>query len=372
MKWQCADCGTTYSYELPLCSFCGAPLEVTADERGTVLAVTEVSVPSKGHEDVPYWCALVRTEAGHCYVVKADRPVEPGDEVPVAGQETGTQYVVGIAGTGVMGRGLVELLLSRGHTVKWWGRSESSLKKASDVLKGRLARHMDDSEIDAALSRLQMSTDCSVLGQCALVIEAVIEQLAEKKSVLAEIDKAASDDAIIATNTSGLSLNELASGLGHPERFGGLHFFNPPTKMRLVETVCCSRTSEGTAAFLDEFCLALGKVPVRVTDRPAFVVNRVLMPLLNEAAQAFAEGVAPAASIDEAVRLGLNHPMGPLALADLIGIDVVVEIMNNLCEQTGDERYLPHAALMQLVSEEKLGRKTGSGFYEYPNIPTTG
>ena len=157
--------------------------------------------------------------------------------------------------------------------------------------------------------------------------------------------------------------------LRRPERFGALHFFNPPNRMRLVETAVAPQTSAETSARLDEVALSLGKTPVRVAATPAFAVNRVLMPLLNEAVRELEEGVAPAESIDDAVRLGLNHPMGPLALADLIGLDVVLEIMGNLAERTGDETYEPRPMLRRLVAEGKLGRKTGEGFYVYETRP---
>jgi 3-hydroxybutyryl-CoA dehydrogenase len=197
------------------------------------------------------------------------------------------------------------------------------------------------------------------------VIEAVVEETESKKAALAAAEKHMRDDAVLATNTSGLSIEDLATALARPKNFGVLHFFNPATRMRLVETAIGTQTSPATAEFLDAFSRALGKIPVRVAAKPAFAVNRALMPLLNEAVRELEEGVAPAESIDEAVRLGLNHPMGPLALADLIGLDVVVDIMDNLAERTGDDTYAPRPKLRELVSAGKLGRKSGEGFYEY-------
>ncbi len=186
-----------------------------------------------------------------------------------------------------------------------------------------------------------------------------------KVETLKRIEPHMRPDALLVTNTSGLSLDALSSALERPQRFGALHFFNPVNRMRLVETSAASETSDQTAEELDRLSVALGKTPVRVKARPAFVVNRVLMPLINEAVRSLEEEAADAEHIDEAIRLGLNHPMGPLALADLVGLDVVVEIMENLVGQTGDAVYAPRESLTRLVAEGRLGRKTGSGFYSY-------
>ncbi len=365
MCHRCPDCGRSYAYALDECSFCRVPLAEHRVLRATVLAVTRVDVPSLGHEEVPYWCALVRDDAGCQAIVKRDVAANVGDEVAFAELAAAELAVVGVVGTGVMGRGLVEMLLSRGHDVVWAGRSEPSLAAARARVADRLARVMDDDELAVAEGRLTVSTDLVALRACDVVIEAVIEELEAKREILPLIEAAIAPEALLATNTSGLPLDELASVLERPGRFGALHFFNPPNRMKLVETSTCSQTSTETAAFLDDFALSLGKVPVRVAQRPAFVVNRVLMPLLNEAIRSLEEEAAPAESIDEAVRLGLNHPMGPLALADLIGLDVVLSIMENLEERTGDAEYAPRPLLRALVADGKLGRKTGEGFHAY-------
>lgn len=363
--YECVTCGRTYAYELDECTFCRVPLKHVPGGAGTVLAVTQVDVPSLGHEDVPYWCALIRDDSGCQVLVKRDVAIDVGATVSLAATEAEDLLVVGVLGTGVMGRGLVELLLSRGHDVVWVGRSEGSLARGRARVLDRLARVMDEVEVEAVSSHLVTSADPAVFARCDLVIEAVVEELEPKAEALKHAEAAMRYDAVLATNTSGLPLDELAASLERPERFGALHFFNPPNRMRLVETSTCSATSVGTSAFLDEFSRSLGKVPVRVAQRPAFVVNRVLMPLINEAVRSLEEGAAPAEAIDEAIRLGLNHPMGPLALADLIGLDVVLNIMENLVARTGDEAYDPRPLLRQLVVEGKLGRKTGEGFHIY-------
>jgi 3-hydroxybutyryl-CoA dehydrogenase len=324
-----------------------------------------------GHEDVPYWTALVRSEDGGLALQKLDHPVGVGQLVSFGAEERAELAVVGIVGTGVMGRGLTELLLSSDHMVVWCGRSEASLERARQALSEKLGRTMDDAEQAEALSRLTTTTDYAALAGCDVVVEAVVEEMEPKKAVLAQVEAHMRADAILATNTSGLPIDELASVLSRPENFGVLHFFNPPTRMRLVETATGERTSAETSAYLDAFARSLGKIPVRVAATPAFAVNRALMPLLNEAVRELEEGVASAEAIDEAIRLGLNHPMGPLALADLIGLDVVVNIMENLAERTGDATYAPRPLLLAKVAEGHLGRKTGQGFYTYAQAPRT-
>jgi 3-hydroxybutyryl-CoA dehydrogenase len=367
--YVCPQCHARYSVDLPSCTFCRVDLVLDQAREAEVIAVTEVQSPPLGHEDVPYWVAMVRTPGGALHMRKSDTALMVGDRVLAPEDEAIERAVVGVLGTGVMGRGLVELLLSRGHMVRWHGRTEQSIGKARARVFDRLGRVMDEDQLAAVEPHLVTSTDVSVLGDCDVVIEAVVEELEPKAAALAEAEAAMRDDAVLATNTSGLSLDDLAAALKRPERFGALHFFNPATRMRLVETAVARATSPETSAFLDEFAASLAKTPVRVSATPAFAVNRALMPLLNEAVREFEEGVASAESIDEAIRLGLNHPMGPLALADLIGLDVVIDIMDNLAERLGDETYTPRPLLRTLVAEGKLGRKTGAGFYEYPAIP---
>lgn len=367
--YSCCQCGRDYAYALETCTWCGVPLEERQSASGLIEAVTEVMVPSLGHEDVPYWCALVKADDGAREIVKLDVASSVGERIALGGEPAADLAVVGILGTGVMGRGLAELLLGRGHEVVWWGRSRRSLDSAAERLFDRLARVLDEDEVCMIRTRLSVSEDLGCLEPCDVVIEAVVEEQEQKREVLKRAEISMRPEAVLATNTSGLSLDELAAGLQNPERFGALHFFNPATRMRLVETAICTKTSPGTARFLDAFARSLGKIPVRVSATPAFAVNRALMPLLNEAVRELEEGVATAESIDEAVRLGLNHPMGPLALADLIGLDVVVNIMDNLAERTGDETYAPRPLLRRLVDEGCLGRKSGGGFYGYDRGP---
>jgi len=317
-----------------------------------------------GHEDVPYWCVLARTHEGYNLILKSDVAVSVGDAMSAVSDDTMLSEV-GVIGSGVMGSSIVELLLTRGHRVVWLGRTSAGLTRAKVRVLDRLGRTQDEVELQSSAQRLTISNDDAALAACDVVIEVVVEQLQAKKDALRNAEAAMRSDAILATNTSGLSLDDLAAGLARPEKFGALHFFNPATRMRLVETAVCSRTSQQTSLELDRFARSLGKIPVRVAATPAFAVNRALMPLLNEAVRELEENVADAASIDEAVRLGLNHPMGPLALADLIGLDVLVEIMDNLADRLSDETYRPRPLILRMVAAGELGRKSGKGFYEY-------
>lgn len=364
--YECSGCGRRYPQSLPGCLFCDGSLSRMPEPAAArVLAVTDVANASTGHEDVPYSCVLLGHEDGSFALRKMDCGHEPGEVVasPEAGAEG--RMTVGIVGSGVMGRGLTELLLARGYPVVWTGRSGERLRASADRVAERLVRVMDESEVTAARSRLTLSADPAALRVCDVVVEAVVEDFELKARALAEAEAAMRPDALLATNTSGLSIDDLSLKLRRPDRFGALHFFNPPTRMRLVETAPSLFTSREAAEALESFARELGKVPVRVAAKPAFVVNRVLMPLINEAVRVLEEGVAPPESIDEAVRLGLNHPMGPLALADLIGLDVVVRIMDNLVDRTGDAAYDARPLLRSHVDEGRLGRKSGEGFYRY-------
>lgn len=366
---SCPSCGARYSYPIDECTFCRIALVEQPTESGEVVAVTEVTVPSLGHEDVPYWCALVARPQGGFAVVKRDLPTTVGDTLSFSSAEEGVCYTIGVLGSGVMARGLVELFLSRGQRVVWVGRSLERLGVAREKVIGRLGRVMDEDQLARATARLTIADDHNALAECDLVLEAIVEDTDAKIAELKAIEPIVSDTCVIASNTSSLPLDVLSAVLEKPGRFGGMHFFNPPTRMKLVEIIRAPETTDETDAFLFDLSLALGKTPIRVANGPGFVVNRVLMPLLNEAVRELEDKAAPAADIDEAIRLGLNHPMGPLALADLIGLDVVVSIMDDMHARLQDEAYAPRPLLRELVAQGKLGRKTGAGFFEYTPPP---
>jgi 3-hydroxybutyryl-CoA dehydrogenase len=277
---------------------------------------------------------------------------------------------LGIVGAGTMGSGIAQVAALAGLDValvdvddariaKGRAAIASSLERL--VAKARLAR----GESEAALARIRGTTDYASLADRDFVIEAATENEALKLEILRRVDAAAHGDAILATNTSSISVTKLAAATRRPSRFVGLHFFNPVPLMSLVEVVRGLQTDDATAEAAAGLARTLGKTPVVVRSSPGFVVNRLLIPMLNEAAFACAEGVAPPAEIDEAMKLGANHPMGPLALADLIGLDVVVAVMDVFYRDFNDPKYRPAPILRELVAAGRLGRKSGQGFYSY-------
>jgi 3-hydroxybutyryl-CoA dehydrogenase len=364
LTYSCGVCERTFAYDIPSCPWCGEALTRNVSGPSTVISVTRVETPSIGHEEVPYWCALAADTEGRRALHKLETEALVGQVLDTTADE-GSGGRAGIIGTGVMGRGLAELLLTLGWSVVIVSRDATRAARIASAVLARLERVMDEVEIAAAGARLVTTDDLSVLQSCDVVVEAVAEDLSIKKAVLAQAEPHVRPDALLVTNTSGLELDAMAAVLEHPERFGALHFFNPVVRMRLVEISGSNQTSPDTIDALEHLAIRLGKTPIRVKARPAFVVNRILMPLIGEAIRSLEEGAADAEHIDEAVRLGLNHPMGPLALADLIGLDVVLEITENMRQQTGDEAYAPRPTLIRMVAENQLGKKTGRGFFDY-------
>ncbi|MGI6632783.1 MAG: 3-hydroxyacyl-CoA dehydrogenase family protein [Bacillota bacterium] len=277
---------------------------------------------------------------------------------------------VGVVGAGTMGRGIAEAALASGFTVILLDSSEELAAKGEEIIRKSLARgvergRLSRESVDDMLSRLSVGRDYSLVKEAAVVIEAVYESMEVKRAVLSAVSREVSPDALIGSNTSSLSISEMAHSVSHPDRFAGIHFFNPVPVMKLVEVVPGKDTSDDTVKRAEEFARKMGKTPVPVRESPGFVVNRLLCPLMNEAAYLLMEGVASAEDIDTAMKLGANHPIGPLALADLVGIDVLLAIMEVLHSQLKDAKYEPCPLLREMVSEGKLGRKTGQGFFTY-------
>jgi 3-hydroxybutyryl-CoA dehydrogenase len=370
--WECQKCDIRYNYELDVCSYCQGSLIKKQESSARVSASTKVLSAPLGHEDVPYWVGLLESKEGAKMIHKQKSDLVAGSDVSLSHDEEETKEIVGVLGAGIMGQGLVEHLLLNGHRIVWVARNPEHLKKACEKVFTRIGRSTDARDVERLRGCCTLTDKTEKLGDCDLVIEAIVEEVEPKVELYREAEKHMRQGAILATNTSGLSLESLSAHLTYPENFGALHFFNPVTRMQLVETALCSKSSETTSKFLDDFARRIGKTPIRVAATPAFAVNRALMPLINEVIRELEEGVADAESIDEAIRLGLNHPMGPLALADLIGLDVCEKIMNNLAERTGDSTYAPRPLLSQKVAEGKLGRKTSEGFYTYRPRPVTG
>ena len=277
---------------------------------------------------------------------------------------------IGVLGTGTMGAGIIQVLAQNGYEVVLRARRQTSVDKGIATVTKNLDRMVKKEKIteadkEAILARVHGSTDISIVQDADLIIEAATEDMDAKKALFQELDELCKPDTIIATNTSALSITEIAAATGRPDKIIGMHFFNPVPAMKLVEIVKGLTTSDETRETILQLTRDLKKTPVDVAEAPGFVVNRILIPMVNEAIGILADGVADAEGIDTAMQLGANHPMGPLALGDLIGLDVCLAIMETLYKEFGDPKYRPHVLLRKMVRANKLGRKTGVGFYDY-------
>ncbi|QAT41932.1 3-hydroxybutyryl-CoA dehydrogenase [Aminipila luticellarii] len=277
---------------------------------------------------------------------------------------------IGVLGTGTMGAGIIQVLAQNGYEVAIRARREASIEKGLATVSKNLDRLVAKEKITAEakeeiMGRIHGSTDIAIVKDADLIMEAAVEDMDAKKALFKELDELCKPETIIATNTSALSITEIAAATNRPDKVIGMHFFNPVPAMKLVEIVKGLTTSEETRTTIVELAKNLGKTPVDVAEAPGFVVNRILIPMINEAVGILADGVANAEGIDEAMKLGANHPMGPLALGDLIGLDVCLAIMETLYKEFGDTKYRPHPLLVKMVRANKLGRKTGVGFFDY-------
>jgi 3-hydroxybutyryl-CoA dehydrogenase len=277
---------------------------------------------------------------------------------------------IGVVGAGTMGHGIAQVAAQSGCRVRLVDVAPEALERARAAVERSWAKLVDkgrltDEEREAARGRLSTAGDLAALADCDLVVEAVVERLEVKREVFTRLDGLCSPATILASNTSSISITRLAGVTGRPDRVIGMHFMNPVPLMQLVEVIRGLATSQATYDVVEAAARRLGKTPVEVHDAPGFVSNRVLMPMINEAVFCLYEGVGEAVAIDEVMKLGMNHPMGPLALADLIGLDVCLDILRVLQEGFGDPKYRPCPLLVKLVDAGHLGRKSGRGFYGY-------
>jgi 3-hydroxybutyryl-CoA dehydrogenase len=277
---------------------------------------------------------------------------------------------IGVVGAGAMGNGIAQVCAQAGYDVIMNDREDAFVQRGLSSISKSLGKLADKGkfsaeERDAIYGRITPSTDLDVLRRADLVIEAVFEKLEVKREVLARLDAICRPETILASNTSSISITKLAATTKRPDKVIGMHFFNPVPIMQLIEIIRALQTSQETFDTIRELSVKLGKTPVAVQDSPGFVTNRVLMPLLNEAMFALMEGVASAEDIDTAVKLGLNHPMGPLTLADYVGLDVCLDVMEVLHCELGDPKFRPCPLLRKMVDAGYLGRKSGQGFYKY-------
>lgn len=279
---------------------------------------------------------------------------------------------VSVVGTGTMGKGIVQVLAQADKVslIIWKGRSKESLQYSLAQLEAIWSQmiskeRVSHSSVSHFVGKIRLATNYEAITDSHCVVEAVSESIDAKREVFCQLGRVVDKETILASNTSSLSITELASLTPYPEKVVGLHFFNPAPIMELTEIIGGLTTSQFTLDWVREFAQHLGKYPVEVKEAPGFIVNRMLIPMINEAIGILAEGVASAEEIDKAMRLGANHPIGPLALADLIGNDVNLSIMEALHAETGDPKYRAHPLLRKIVRANRLGRKTGQGFFKY-------
>jgi 3-hydroxybutyryl-CoA dehydrogenase len=278
--------------------------------------------------------------------------------------------LVGVVGAGTMGNGIAHVFAQYGYDVLLCDISDEILQKAIKTISENLDRQIKKGIVkledkEKILSRIKITKNLEDFKEVELVVEAVVEKEEIKKEIFSKLDKITKKDVILASNTSSISITRLSKATNRPENVIGMHFFNPVPVMKLVEVVKGFITSDETVNKIVEISKTLDKVPIVVKDFPGFISNRILMPLINEAIFALGEGIADKESIDNIMKLGMNHPMGPLQLADLIGLDVVLDILNVLYENFKDPKYRPAPLLIKMVEAGYLGRKTKKGFYEY-------
>ncbi len=277
---------------------------------------------------------------------------------------------IGVCGAGTMGAGIAQVAAVAGFNVVLRDISDEALNRGLNIIKKSLGRivkkgKMTQEQADEVLSRIKTTKDLADFKDVDYVVEAVFEKMELKKEIFGELDKITRPEVVLATNTSSLSITEIAASTSRPDKVVGMHFFNPVPVLPLVEIVKGLTTSDETVELAYELAKKLGKSPIKTKDQPGFIVNRILVPYMNEAAWAYMEGVGSVEEIDEAMKLGANMPIGPLALIDLVGVDITLDVLEVLYKEFGDPKFRPAPILRQMVRAGYLGRKTGRGFYVY-------
>lgn len=364
MGYICEKCNKYWQHNVETCIFCGSKTKKIEGTNHKIISKTTVRIPSKGNENVPYFVYIIEDEFGHKQNFKSMEDKKIGDLISFK-QDVTSHRKIGVIGTGLMGSQIAEYLIDIGYPVILKTRSVTPISDIIAKINKRLAKRYNEDEIELKLDNLQITTRYEDLADCEILIEASSEDIAIKKEVFSYLSKFCSPTAIFCTNSSSLSIDELASITDRPDKVVGCHFFNPIRRMDLIEVIVGENTSNTTQNIILSFAKEIHKKPVVIQNSPGFVVNRLLLPQINDAVRLYESGISTKEGIDAAVKMGLNHPMGPFALADFIGLDICVAILNVLYQKNKDNHYKPANSLQKLVDEGKLGIKTGEGFYKY-------
>lgn len=362
--YYCKACNKYWSYPVKKCIFCDGELQEINESKYKVIGFTQVAIPSVGNEKVPYFDYLLEDKNGNKIINKSFNNHKIGDTIDLAIADK-NDLLIGVVGTGQLGSGIAEYLLRIGYSVILKSRSDVNSKKTIQRISKKLSKDNTNDQVENYLSDLKLTLEYGDMKECDIIIEAVIEDINAKKDVFKTLSTICNKKTIFASNTSSLSIDEISSVTDRPDKCIGMHFFNPVTKMDLIEVIIGKNTSDATKDTIVGFSKDLHKKPIIINNSPGFIVNRLLLPQINEAVKLYENGIATTEDIDAAMKLGLNHPMGPFALADLIGIDVCVLILNTLYQSFKEDRYKPANTLIKLLNEGKVGFKSGEGFYKY-------
>ncbi|MFA4876131.1 MAG: 3-hydroxyacyl-CoA dehydrogenase NAD-binding domain-containing protein [Methanoregula sp.] len=364
MKYYCVHCKKCWNHPVEKCIFCGHVITRVKETCFKVIGYSEVFIPSTGNEKIPYFVNLLEDKQGHKIFQKSFHRYNIGEIIDLQ-VDMIQNYQIGIVGSGMMGVQLAAYMIQNKFPTVLKTRSEDRIKAVQLKIQKIISKRMSEEEVKKCLQNLTISTDYNALKNCDLIIEAVAEDINLKKEIFKDLSKICKSSAIFSTNSSSLSIDDLAGMTDRPEKCIGMHFFNPVHRMNLVEIIIGHATSGKTKDKITDLVLAINKKPIIVKNSPGYVVNRLLLPQINEAIFTLEEGIATKEDIDSAVKLGLNHPMGPFELADFIGLDICLSIINVLYKKFDDSKYRPSQLLITMVEQGKLGFKSGQGFYNY-------